>query len=211
MALDSSIWNDLYKETAPRIKKKQGYLSKHIGPDDTFFLELFVATGQNIATFKSHKPDSICVGVDYDINLCKIAKENGFMAVVADCRNLPFKKNSFDIIYSNSYHHVSECAKIAIENTLSLLKKDGSLVGVEPYGLISIIGAGIIFFTPDLIMSLFPGKFRKWIRAIKYECKNERVIDWYFKYNFLKDLRQFNVASIHRDLLRVYYCLKKTA
>ncbi|MFC1829462.1 class I SAM-dependent methyltransferase [Thermodesulfobacteriota bacterium] len=209
MTKDSSIWLNLYQEETPRAIKKQKYLLKFFKPEHKKILELFVANGQNIDVLKGTNPNASFFGIDYDIKLCRIAKKNGFIVLNADCRKLPFKEGTFDLIYSNSFHHISESVDETMEQCLDLLKSGGLLVGVEPFGIISTIFAGFIYVIPDFIISLIPYKMKYYIHAIKYECRYENVIYWYYKVNFKKILEKYNTISKVRDLFRVYYCIKK--
>ena len=79
-------------------------------------------------------------------------------------------------LHSNSFHHVSKSVNETMKQCLDLLKPGGFLVGIEPFGIISTIFAGIIYVVPDVVISLIPGKMKHYIHAIKYECKNEKVI-----------------------------------
>lgn len=208
---DSSIWIDLYRHKASRIGKKQKYLMQFLTPRQNTLLELFSGTGHNIEALKTLNPQAACFGIDYDFNLCKVSKEAGFLSVTGDCEDLPFKNKAFDLIYSNSFHHISKSAGAVFNKSLDLLKPGGLLVGIEPYGFTAALLSGIIYFMPDFLISLFPVKFRCYLGALKYECKDEATIRWYYKYSygFKRELSKYPLISMHRDLLSMYYCIKK--
>ncbi len=212
MNKQSTVWSDLYHEKEARTFKKQQHLQSFIKPGYKYFLELFTATGQNQEILKSKNSQAVCFGVDYDLELCKAAKGNGFVSVVSDVGKLTFKDESFDLIYSNSFHHVSKLSEECIDDVMKLLKPGGRLVGVEPYGFFSTLSAGIIYFMPDVLINVMPEKFERYLKAIKYECRNEDVIFWHFKYTyrFKNRLLKYKPMKIYYDFLRVYYCIEKT-
>lgn len=206
---ESSIWNALYQHKARRTKKKQGHLSRFIRPEYSLLLEMFVASGQNRETIKSVNPNLTCIGIDYNFELCRIANRNGFISVAGDCSNMPFKEKSFDLIYLNSLHHVSESAGEVLRKSTEMLKPAGVLVGVEPYGFMAALSAKIIYYMPDFIISLLPKNLRNYVRAIKFECRNEGVLNWYYgPYDIKRDLRKYNIIYLRYDPLRIYYCIR---
>jgi len=211
--MDNKIWLDLYSNRlASRTIKKQKWLVNFIKPHHRFFLELFSATGQNVSIIKKVNPNLYCIGIDYSFELCKSGKENGYITINADCKCLPLKKDVFDIVYCNSFHHVATDVVKVLEDSIALLKRGGLLIGVEPYGRLSKILTNIIHFMPNFLIFLFPQNFRFYISAIKYECRNEGVIKWYTGFvqrDFKEALTKYDVLLIRRDVLRIYYCIKK--
>lgn len=208
---DEKIWLDLYSKKDSRTTKKQNYLLGFIRPGRQVFLELFAGTGHNALTIKSRNPSLVCIGVDYDFELCRNASRNGYLSVAADCRLLPFKQGVFDIIYANSYHHVSGSIAKVLQSSVSLLKRGGLLIGIEPYGEMSAAFAKVICLVPDFMIFLLSGKLGRYLKAIKYECENEGVMNWYkrvFK-EFKNELSRYNVIHMSQDLFRIYYCVKK--
>ena len=205
----SSVWADLYERKSSRALKKQRHLARYVRPWHRSCLELFSATGQNAEVFRRLAPEAICVGVDYDRALCRIARGKGMIALAADCRALPFKERSFDLIYVNSFHHIWESAEETMRACLDLLRPGGVLVGVEPYGLVSRILADVICSLPDGVLAALPDGLAKYTRAIKYECRNEGVRDWYHRFDFGRALSAHGTAARHRDLFRIYYCIEK--
>jgi SAM-dependent methyltransferase len=206
---DTQIWSELYSKKAKRTTKKQNYFASCVSPQHSLVLELFVASGQNCEIIKKNNPKANFVGIDYDFDLCRIAKHNGAISVNADCRALPFKAGKFDLIYSNSFHHVSKNVKETIDECMRLLKTGGLLVGVEPYGMIASLFAGIIYYLPDIIISMLPKKIETYVKAIKFECHHEGVIHWFYCYDIIKDLKNYNLISNRKDILRLYYCIQK--
>ncbi|MFA6142125.1 MAG: methyltransferase domain-containing protein [Candidatus Omnitrophota bacterium] len=211
--MNNKIWLDLYgHRIASRTIKKQKWLAGFIKPHHRFFLELFSATGENAGIIKKLNPDLYCIGIDYSFELCKRGKESGYVSINADCKYLPLKKDVFDIVYCNSFHHVAIDVVKVLEDSVALLKKGGLLIGVEPYGRLSKILVNIICLMPNFLISLFPQNFRFYVSAIKYECRNEGVMDWYKGFvqrDFNRALNEYDVLLIRRDALRVYYCIKR--
>jgi ubiquinone/menaquinone biosynthesis C-methylase UbiE/uncharacterized protein YbaR (Trm112 family) len=57
-----------------------------------------------------------------------LIKEGSFSVFQADAENLPFKDNSFDIVYSNGVLHHSENTERCVEEVYRVLKPNGKLV-----------------------------------------------------------------------------------
>lgn len=88
-----------------------------------------------------------------------------FKGIVGDAEKLPFKNQSFDLVFFGALlHHLPDCS-VALAEAKRVLKKNGRLVLAEPNG-----------FNPVLRTSRFLGRFLPEKYAIKVAAtKNETI------------------------------------
>lgn len=102
-------------------------------------LDLFCGTGDIVSLFlKTHKNLKI-IGVDFSENMLKIAKNRSPQSefIKADCTNLPFEENCFDIITMSFGLRNVQNRKRAIIESYRILKPEGELLHLD-FGLKNI-------------------------------------------------------------------------
>lgn len=203
---NDKIWQDFYQNKKGRSLKKTQYAQKFLKKEHAKILELFMANGSNISMLKSKNKNATVYGIDNDKKLCEQARKKGYKTINCDCKNMKLKENSFDFIYCNSFHHCSSSFNQIFNKTIKLLKKNGILVGVEPYGNLARTLHFITSLIPDAIISVMPKK--EYIRTLKHEVKQDNVLNWY-NTNFKKTIREQKLINYKRDLLGIWYCIRK--
>ncbi len=119
----------------------EGYLIHHYSTEiifDKFFkdirnkkiLEIGCGHGHMVDLF--NKKGAIAEGVDISPEAVSYSKSKGVNAIEGDCRNLPFKDNSFDIVFSlGVVEHFNETSK-AIKEHFRVCKPNGKVVIIVP-------------------------------------------------------------------------------
>jgi len=98
-------------------------------PIPTFILDVGMGTGWLTGRLKSYFPDSRVVGIDLAEGMVDVAKmkEKDCSIVQADAHQMPFKRDTFELIASNlAYQWVGDLPQ-AFVNCHTILKKDGKL------------------------------------------------------------------------------------
>lgn len=130
----SPVYNERYKVSSLEgVEKKLISLVENLKPEK--ILEVGCGTGHWLNLLSKYS--SLLYGADYSTGMLNIAKKsNTYLNLVnADAGNLPFQKNSFDLILCiNAIHHFTN-KKSFIDNVSSLLKTNGVLciMGFDPY------------------------------------------------------------------------------
>ncbi len=90
------------------------------GPEDRI---LYVACGTG------HEIQLLGYGIGTDISFNCIRKviQAGFPGIVSDVENLPFASNSFDYVFSNSFHHFDDFEK-SFSEIYRVCRKGGRIV-----------------------------------------------------------------------------------
>jgi len=205
---NKDIWANLYRNKKGRSLKKSLYILRFLEKKHKRILELFVSSGYNIEILKSKNKKAECYGIDNDKELCIQAKKKGYKTITTNCNNIPLEDNTFDLIYCNSFHHATKSFNKIFNKSIRLLKKDGLLIGIEPYGIIPRILHSLISKTPDFIINMFLEDRKTYLKALKHECKVDNVLDWY-KIKFKKKINKYYLIHYKRDLLGIWYCIKK--
>lgn len=165
-------WEDACVHTRRNLKKrKQRILAFSIKKNDKV-LDLGCGDGLNIEIFKELGIKNV-VGVDISEKLIKQAKQKNpnteFYVGSAD--NLPFKNNSFDVVFVDSvFHHIIDY-DLTVKEIKRVLKKNGLLCFIEPHR--SILRAIL-----DFICTLSIAKYMPLLR--------ERSIAYLGEINFMK-------------------------
>ena len=127
------------------------------------------------------------VGIDISASLIKgarkVAPESvGF--VIADCMNLPFKNNKFDLIIGIGVLHHLDLDKTLIE-CHRVLSKKGSMLFMEPNALNPLMAIGRKLVHMDICTEdekpFAPSKFKKGIAESNFKIKS---IKYLFPYSF---------------------------
>jgi malonyl-CoA O-methyltransferase len=98
-------------------------------PIPTYILDVGMGTGWLTGRLKNYFPDARVVGIDFAAGMVDVAKmrEKDCGIVQADARQMPFKKNIFEMIASNlAYQWVGDLPK-AFANCHVILKEEGKL------------------------------------------------------------------------------------
>ena len=123
-ALHYDVLTSLHKEIGRELVKKTINIEKvdHI-------LDIGMGTGWLTNKLKFYFPDSVIVGIDFAPGMIDAAKEknDGFKIVQADCHQLPFQENTFDLVISNLAFQWSDVRK-SLKNVYDCLKPDGKFV-----------------------------------------------------------------------------------
>lgn len=165
-------WEDACVQTRRNLKRrKQRILAFSIEKKDKV-LDLGCGDGLNIEIFKELGIKNV-VGVDISEKLIKQAKQKNpnteFYIGSAD--NLPFKNNSFDVVFVDSvFHHIIDYDP-TVKEIKRVLKKNGLLCFIEPHR--SILRAIL-----DFICTLSIAKYMPLLR--------ERSIAYLGEINFMK-------------------------
>lgn len=100
-------------------------IKKHIGKNQRI-LEIGCATG-----YVQNKLDSGIIGIDLTRSLLK---KNNNKAICADALSIPFKDDSFDLVYSvNVLEHVTDADKM-IKECKRVAKKNSKIILITPNG-----------------------------------------------------------------------------
>lgn len=92
-------------------------------------LDVGIGTGWFTGRLKNHFPDARVVGIDFAAGMVDMAgtREKECAILQADARQMPFKKNTFDMIASNlAYQWVGDLPE-AFANCHAILKSEGKL------------------------------------------------------------------------------------
>ncbi|KFD62438.1 hypothetical protein M514_10706, partial [Trichuris suis] len=69
---------------------------------------LLLDVGCGNGKYLSYRADTIKIGCDRSLELCKICRRKGYQVLQADCRNIPFRDETFDAVLSIAViHHLS--------------------------------------------------------------------------------------------------------
>lgn len=174
---------------------------------------LFIAcgTGYEIKLFGGG------IGADISFNCVKNVVRLGFPGVTCDITDLPFKSNSFDYVFSNSFHHFYNFEK-AFSEIYRVCRKGGRIVlgpeshrySLDQYLYNTLFGywdieRGVLTLTPQKLIRLF--KNHK-IKCVKYYHKGidfiavsgsvERLFDFLIEKlpNFLFFWAHFYITGI---------------
>ncbi|MBU2639163.1 MAG: class I SAM-dependent methyltransferase [Nanoarchaeota archaeon] len=93
-------------------------------------LEIGCGCGDGLKQFR----DNFVVGLDISEESLKLSKKNCNNLINADLFKLPFKKNSFDLVYSSGLleHFKINKAKEAIFEIIRITKKGGEIIIIVP-------------------------------------------------------------------------------
>lgn len=103
-------------------EEKYKIMSEFFPKKHTLALDLGCGTGM------LSKEISNLVGIDISLNVLKIARERGEITVQGESENLPFKDNTFSVVFSFTALQGSNNLKKSIEEIKRVLKKDGTLL-----------------------------------------------------------------------------------
>lgn len=111
--------------------------------DKKNILDVGCGTGLSMEYFCEH--GAIVKGVDITFSSIQYVNKMGLLAVQGDARNLPYKDNSFDIVYSiGVIEHFDETHQ-ALEEQVRVCKPGGLVVAVVPNMLTPYSAATILF------------------------------------------------------------------
>ena len=207
MTSSASVWNEFYLSRM-RSRKKDSVVIDNIPASAKNILELFVSSGENYSLLSRNDLKKRCIGVDINETLCREAKKKGFLTVVADCRALPFRKETFDLIFCNSFHHIANDFEDTFCQTINLLKPCGTMIGIEPHGIISFMFYLFSHIFPNRLLFLLPKQIRIFVEIIKYEIRTNRSLSWFGK-KIMPILRKAGRFHYKHDLIRLYYTILK--
>jgi SAM-dependent methyltransferase len=98
-------------------------------------LEVGCGTGLFLSKLRARKR----IGCDFSQGLLTQFKKEDIILVQADAEHLPFRENSFDVVYSiNLLEHVPH-PELAIREANRVLKKGGKLIIITPNGDIRLL------------------------------------------------------------------------
>lgn len=124
VALQYDVLAGLHKEIGRELLAKA---AAHEGSGP--ILDVGMGTGWLTGRLKNYFPDARVVGIDFAAGMVDVAKmkEKDCEIVQADARQMPFKKNTFEVIASNlAYQWVRDLPK-AFANCHAILKEEGKL------------------------------------------------------------------------------------
>lgn len=172
-------------------------------------LEVGCGTATQLSEFKNN----FLVGIDFSKKMIRYAKEylkrknlKAFL-IIADARNLPFKNNSFDFVFSiATIHHIKKRIERikAIEESLRVSKE---------YCLISVLKK----YSTLTFFKLFTGFLRFWnfgdiLLEWKYKkTKLKRFYHTYSKEEIKRDLKYLKVVNFNilEDKYNYFIIIKK--
>ena len=123
-ALQYDVLTGLHKEIGRELLAKAA-MHEGNGP----ILDVGIGTGWFTGRLKNYFPDAPVVGIDFAAGMVDAARtrEKDYGIVQADARQMPFKKNTFEMIASNlAYQWVGDLPK-AFANCHVILKGEGKL------------------------------------------------------------------------------------
>ena len=143
-------------------------LLKDIGsPNNKKVLDIGCGYGDLLSEFKKNGAE--VYGVDISQESLKICNEKGISVVKADCRNIPFKDNTFDVVYSiGVVEHVMETDK-AINEHMRVCKPNGIVVVIVPNRLSPFFILGFVYY-------LLKGNYRYGMLATKGKSYTKRSL-----------------------------------
>lgn len=174
-------WNEKFKKVISFFNPK-GKIILDVGCGDGKLLEMI-------------KNAKICVGLD--ISKSQFWKNSpNLQFICGDCRFLPFKDRTFDIVVSTELieHLHPEDAKIMLREINRILKDGGILVLTTPRKRSLSLLLVPIFTLIDLIYSLYNPKLRK-IWSKKQKSRKE-LIDRYGIKEHIKEYTKKELISI---------------
>jgi ubiquinone/menaquinone biosynthesis C-methylase UbiE len=116
------------------------YLS---GLDKKKVLDVGCGMGMSMDYFRDH--GAVVTGIDITAESVKYVNKNGLSAVVADARSLPYKDNSFDMVYSiGVIEHFKE-TQTALEEQARVCRPGGMVIAVVPNLATPYSAATILF------------------------------------------------------------------
>ena len=106
-------------------------------------LDVGCGTGLSMEYFRER--GAMTSGIDITFTSVKYANENRLKAIEADARSLPYKDNSFDIVYSiGVIEHFNETQR-ALEEQVRVCRPGGVVIAVVPNLLTPYCFATILF------------------------------------------------------------------
>lgn len=96
-------------------------------------LDLCCGTGDMSGLLKKTYPQSDIIGVDFSENMLNIAREKytDIKFLEADCTDLPFENNSFDVcVISFGLRNIEDLNKV-LKEILRVLKSDGIFINLD--------------------------------------------------------------------------------
>ncbi|MDD3436831.1 MAG: bifunctional demethylmenaquinone methyltransferase/2-methoxy-6-polyprenyl-1,4-benzoquinol methylase UbiE [Candidatus Gastranaerophilales bacterium] len=123
--------NDIMSFGLHRFIKKD--IIKNLGFKNAKILDLCTGTGDLAGILKARYPQSQVTGVDFSPNMLEIAKKKNprIEFLQADCTQLPFENESFDLcVISFGLRNIEEMEK-AISEIYRVLKKGGIFINLD--------------------------------------------------------------------------------
>lgn len=102
-------------------------ISKKIKPNSKV-LEIGCGSGQGLSMFQNHST----TGLDNSKEALKLAKQYCNNVILADANKLPFKADSFDLIYSSGLLEHFKHPKKAMSEIARVTKKGGKIIIIVP-------------------------------------------------------------------------------
>jgi SAM-dependent methyltransferase len=114
-----------------RNKIINAYLDK-IALSEKQVIELGCGYGSNIRLLNKKRGDVRCYALDNSPVAVNLVRGEISDAIVADCRNTPFSRDSFDLVFSAGLMEHFQDETPFLKETKRILKKDGYLITFVP-------------------------------------------------------------------------------
>lgn len=127
-------------------------------PDGAKILDACTGTGDLAKFMKKLKPDAKITGSDFSEKMLNIARKKvpSVEFIQADCTNLPFEDESFDIVTMGFGLRNIEDYEKALDETRRVLKKGGKFLHLD-FGRKNLFSKIFDFIVPPLV-KIFYGK-----------------------------------------------------
>ncbi|MEM5881860.1 MAG: class I SAM-dependent methyltransferase [Candidatus Aenigmatarchaeota archaeon] len=190
MEVERLYVKEFYEKVADswvNIRQKFKIIEKFRSLRNKKIIEIGCGTATQLSGFKN---DNFLVGVDFSKNMIKNAKEYikrkklNVCLIIADARNLPFKNDSFDFVFSiATIHHIKKRAeRIKALNEMIRISKNICLISV-----LKRVSSLTIF-------RLIPG-------FLRFFCFGDILLEWKYRGKTLKRFyHTYSKREIKRDL-----------
>ena len=114
-----------------RDKIINAYLDKIVSSEKQI-IEIGCGYGSNIRLLKEKRGDVRCYALDNSPVAVNLVRREISDGIVADCRNIPFPQDSFDLVFSAGLMEHFQDETPFLKETKRILKKDGYLITFVP-------------------------------------------------------------------------------
>ena len=180
-------WYFNYKENFAKFKYDKFVEAHNQFESETeiYVLDFISSDGNLIETFKSEASNSFntkycALDLDYTSLKSLKAKSPDVLCVCADATKKCFSNGKFDMIFSNSLHHVPYHFDATADQIIKYLRKGGYFYGIESQGLLAKIVIHTLSIFPRLLVPYFLSEIynektliKEWLKnSIKYKSRN---------------------------------------
>jgi demethylmenaquinone methyltransferase/2-methoxy-6-polyprenyl-1,4-benzoquinol methylase len=153
--------NDIMSFGLHKAVKKDAIKSLKLNPNAKI-LDLCTGTGDLAGLLKTQYPDAQVTGIDFSNNMLKIAKEkySDIEFLEADCTQLPFEDEQFDLCVISFGLRNTEDIQKALNEIHRVLKKGGYFVNIDlgkPNEFLNIFCKPYMYLWVSLLGKLFHG------------------------------------------------------